>query len=846
MHKLMFVATLVPVLAFGAGEYTWVGNASSSWLDASSYTLGGQPVDDRPPAGATVVFPRSSTATINDDSIAYVSSLGRLQIATDAQIGISISTNAVLGCAIAGTSTGTPYGTVVKTGGGRLSLMAVGIVTSSNKYYDYFTAFDVQAGEVAFPQGAGGLSGKTEYTGALSVAEDATIRIPDNAATYATAISGAGAIVCDATSAQTLRVMGSGTSGFSGVLQGPKLAFAAWNGTVNLSGTENDFTGNVELNGADAALGVGKFGMQADATSSIGTDSSIEVKANGGMIRYLGTVADVTDKTFSFYPGSVADGSIAGFDAGAFGGVTFSGNWVLYDNKSNPARMRWLILTGSNTTQACTMSGDMPLEAGYDDDEPYTFTVTKRGTGIWKFSGDRALAGAVNVDNGTLLFDSLGEKGEPSALGTATMLYEEYNGAKIDERKVDYAIRLGDAEAGTEGTLEYDGNGFAGAKDRPIALKGDGRIIHNGTDGFIRLRGVSALTAGEKTFTLDGDGTSDCEISGIADGAGCVNVVKEGTGVWAITGTNTFTGSIRVKAGTLCLRNPTNYTWFRWNVTSSQSGSYLRIAEMGLFDGASNRVNAAMNCPTTLAMAKGNLQYGDAAFESDPGVYSKSTLSNLFDSATSELRLSSKSALCLVQHVGAESNVESFDFASYKPKDGTAGGPKDFTLQVSQDGGEWTTIFTESITEPDTDMKWHYQVASVSDAKHAGQPIDTVIPAALRPQNAFGTVSSVRIDAGATLKLEGDVSLGRVVVDSSSAGTIAGGSFAEDGVIDVIADPEATTTELPLTFDGVAGVENVPAWTLKVNGADSASHKLKLVNGKLCLKKAGGLILIFR
>ena len=838
MHKLMFVATLAPVLAFGAGEYTWVGNASSSWLDASSYTLGGQPVDDPPPAGATVIFQRSSTATINDDSIAYVSSLGRLQIATDTQIGISISTNAVLGCAIAGTSTGTPYGTVVKTGGGRLSLMAVEIVTSSNKYYDYFTAFDVQAGEVAFPQGASGLSGKTEYTGELSVAEDATIRIPDNAATYATAISGAGAIICDATSGRTLRVLGSGTSDFSGKLQGPKLALDAYYGTVNLSGSENEFTGNVALNGASAVLGVGKFGMKSDAASSMGTDSSVEIKASGGMIRYLGTAADATDKEFNFYPGDEAEGSIAGFDAGAFGGVTFLGNWNLYNNQANPARMRWLTLTGSNVVNECVVSNDMPTVSDY------TFTVTKRGTGIWRFAGERGLAGAINVDEGTLRFDSIAEQGERSALGTATMLYEEYNGEKDDARKVDYAIRLGND--GTEGAIEYVGAGFAGSKTRPIALKGDGRIVHDGADGFIRLRGISALTSGEKTLTLDGDGTCDCEISGIADGAGRVNVVKEGTGIWAITGTNTFTGSIRVKAGTLCLRNPTNYTWFRWDVMSSQSGGALRIAEMGLFDGGSNRVNGAMNCLTTLATANGNLQYGDAAFEFDPGLHSTSAFKNLFDSSTSDLRLSSKQALRVVQHVGAESDVAFFDFASYKPGSGTAGGPKDFTLQVSQDGGFWTTIFTESVAESDTATRWHYQDASVSDAKHGGRPINTVIPAELRPQNAFGTVSSVRIDAGATLKLEGDVSLGRIVVDSASAGTIAGGSFAEDGVIDVIADPEAAMTELPLTFDGVAGVENVPAWTLKVNGSDSSNHKLKLVNGKLCLKKAGGLILIFR
>ena len=862
MRKLMSIAVLLPALAFGAGEYTWVGNASSSWTNSVSYTLGGVTPSDPPPADATVILPANARATIDDDSIGYVASLRRLQVVSGAEITIDLTvSNAVLGCAIVGTSTSSPYGRVVKTGSRNLTLASVGRVVNSKgtDYYDYFTSFEVREGGVVFPQDASGLSGKNENTGTLAVSNNAVIALPNNAATYATKICGDGTISNSATSSKTLRVSGSGiVSDFGGKLTGAKLALDVYYGTVRLTGVENDFTGAVSVNGESAVLGAAKFGKTTDAASSIGTVGTIYVKDRGGMIRCLNTVADETDKVFSFYnPTKNLSADNTGFDAGAFGGVTFSGNWVLYDNSSSPARMRWIILTGSNTVNACTMAGDLPIEAGYDDNVPYTFTITKRGKGVWKFAGSKTFAGAVNVDDGVFQFDSLNEKGYASALGKATMLYEEFNGAK-DERTVDYAMRLGDGGAGTEGTLEYVGNGFAGAKDRPIAMKGDGRLRHSGTNGFVRLSGVTALTAGAKTLTLDGDAVdgnaADCEIANIADAADrSISIVKEGTGCWALTGNQNIRGTIRVKGGTLYLRNPVNYTWFRWTLkepVTAVNGNY-RVYEFGLFDASSNRVNTAMTVPNVYASPRGNLQYGEAAFTNSVKSHNQTgPLVNMFDGNGNTYWRSNYTSVTfnaddeskwipIVMHVSAATPVCSFDFNPYYSNEsGDIYAPKIFSLEGSADGANWHEIASEGGASVSS-TGWYYK-----RSQGAYRAIDTSVPMAERATAFLQNVESVRVDSGATLKMEGDVTLSDLVVDAAG-GTIVGGALASDGTIDVLVDPDAVRTAI--SFINVDGVENLADWTLKVNGEENDNYSLSVSSGgTVTLVKKMGMLLILR
>src|SRR5262249_15031049 len=57
---------------------------------------------------------------------------------------------------------------------------------------------------------------------------------------------------------------------------------------------------------------------------------------------------------------------------------------------------------------------------------------------------------------------------------------------------------------------------------------------------------------GDTTLTLTGTSTAQNSLAlAIADGAGKTSVVNSGTGIWELAGTNAYTGTTAVNAGTL-------------------------------------------------------------------------------------------------------------------------------------------------------------------------------------------------------------------------------------------------------------------------------------------------------
>ena len=101
MRLLAVVAASCLYVAAEGATYTWNGDANSSWLEASSYKLNGETPQDPPSPGDTVTLPANAAATVNNDSVAFVGSLARLSPASGARLYVNITTNAVMGCAIA-------------------------------------------------------------------------------------------------------------------------------------------------------------------------------------------------------------------------------------------------------------------------------------------------------------------------------------------------------------------------------------------------------------------------------------------------------------------------------------------------------------------------------------------------------------------------------------------------------------------------------------------------------------------------------------------------------------------------------------------------------------------------
>jgi len=166
--------------------------------------------------------------------------------------------------------------------------------------------------------------------------------------------------------------------------------------------------------------------------------------------------------------------------------------------------------------------------------------------GILRLTGSNSYTGISKVDNGNLIVDSIGSVGGGNSnLGTPTTVA---NGT----------ISLA-AATGT-GLLTYMGVGET--TDRVINLSGTTGSARLNQSGTGHLKFSSALTAtgsGVKTLSLQGSTAGTGEIAGaIVDSAGgATGLIKNGSSTWTLSGTNTFTGSTTISAGTLKLNYDT-------------------------------------------------------------------------------------------------------------------------------------------------------------------------------------------------------------------------------------------------------------------------------------------------
>ncbi|NBV35299.1 MAG: hypothetical protein EBR81_16295, partial [Proteobacteria bacterium] len=97
--------------------------------------------------------------------------------------------------------------------------------------------------------------------------------------------------------------------------------------------------------------------------------------------------------------------------------------------------------------------------------------------------------------------------------------------------------------------------------DRVINLAGTtggGVLDQSGADYLVYTGSVTATGAGAKTLVLQGSNTGTGQISGIIANNSSTNttaLLKQGTGQWLLSGTNTYSGGTTLAQGTLVLGN---------------------------------------------------------------------------------------------------------------------------------------------------------------------------------------------------------------------------------------------------------------------------------------------------
>ncbi len=511
------------------------------------------------------------------------------------------------------------YGKMVKKGAGTLILASSGRTKGTTGLnQDYTTGIDLQEGTLKLPQHATGAM----YFGDLTMSNGTKLVTCGNITnmnlatfTYLRSLNGDGIITNETT-------RGSGqvcspyardekiTNVFYGRFCDPVKYWLS--GHLVQYGTDTGVSTAVVIDSNTGHLndGYDRGTYSFENVELLGPSTYVQLYGQGAGIHYFGSVDAVVAKTMYLFTGNYP----SFVDAGWHGGLTFTASWLVMGDAVGNAVSKWVVLTGSNTVP-CTITGSFTDNnwSGKDwaTDSLRTIFTQKLGSGTWRLSGNRSHGGGFAIEEGTLQFDSIAEKGTASALGLSTNLTTACSVRNPEPYRVNYAFALGSTKANVSpAVFEFTGAKSAVSGTRPLVLAGQGGSLRaSGTnDARIGFGGISARDAGEKTLVLDGTNEAFNVAADITDGAGKVNVVKDGDGEWTLSGTNTFSGDLHVKAGTLTVLG-TKYTWFRFTVRETGAkGRVINIRELALYDANGVRQNICLKMkPPTI----GNIHVPD-------------------------------------------------------------------------------------------------------------------------------------------------------------------------------------------------------------------------------------------
>ena len=122
----------------------------TNWQTPASYDE-----NEAPSAGDIVVIPNDTTAYVDDDTVAFVGSLKRLQTtgSVRSRVRFDISTNATVRCAMNAYSTNLGTGRIVKRGAGELTLkIAEADYPSTTGKNNYYLCLNVEEGALRFDE----------------------------------------------------------------------------------------------------------------------------------------------------------------------------------------------------------------------------------------------------------------------------------------------------------------------------------------------------------------------------------------------------------------------------------------------------------------------------------------------------------------------------------------------------------------------------------------------------------------------------------------------------------------------------------------------------------------------
>jgi autotransporter-associated beta strand protein len=559
------------------------GLANAVQLTLGNGTTAGNPVINFAGTG-TVDINAIGRLNLNDDLAVYGNTGASKNIRFVATPGSILLVNQATGM---GSGANGVASALVQNGG----ILAIGNAAALNG------AVTVQAGGQFNASQAGGLTG----TGALTFNEGSIVLISNalgfsgTQATSATINPGtlvrAAIATFGGTSDTTTLdyILGSGTKHVSYITQGNDAANPT-SGTIP--------TAVYTLNKSSLGIGGVLTNDQAvNRTITNLTNGHIALGANGGVL------AATTNSTLTISEnitgaGSLTIGTTAILDgmpklgtvllsnsANDYSGTTFINAGTLQSNNAIPnaslvsltnAAGVTFQLTGSDTIGNLTggalstvVLGTQTLTLGDSTDQTFAGTfsgatngnLVKQGTGVFEMSGTNALTGSTTINNGLVKISGSSSLSTGNLnlaggiLGLANGNFNRANGTGAGQVQFTGPLSgSGFAAFGGTRTVSFGG----GSKNwNDASFIGAGRTLilgHSTADGTVDVTQNISFAGSQRTVQVNnGSAAIDARLSGTLAGGTTSGLEKTGAGTLEITGTNTYTGSTTVSAGTLRL-----------------------------------------------------------------------------------------------------------------------------------------------------------------------------------------------------------------------------------------------------------------------------------------------------
>ena len=399
----------------------------------------------------------------------------------------------------------------------------------------------------------------------------------------------------------------SGNQTFAGAISGTGSLAQAGTGTILTLAGSNTYTGGTSVSAGTLQIGIGTSGEFLASPSISLSNSAALVFYNSDSLTYGGVVSGIGSLTEAgtgmltllgsntYTGGTIVSAGTLQVGNGASGeflgspSVSLSNSAALVFNHSDPLTYSGVIsgsgsltqtgtglltLLGSNTYNGGTTISAGTLQVGNGGAAgslPAGAPVLDNGLLAFNLSGNQTFAGVISGTGG------LAQLGPGSLVLTASNGFSGSTTISAGTLQVSGSGSLGAGTAAADnGTLFFNLSGnqtFAGA------ISGTGSLALAGTGTFLTLAGSNTYTGGTTVSagTLQvGNGTSgeflaspsislsnsaalvfyqsdSLTYGGVVSGTG--SLTEAGTGILTLLGSNTYTGSTIVSAGTLQVGN---------------------------------------------------------------------------------------------------------------------------------------------------------------------------------------------------------------------------------------------------------------------------------------------------